>query len=830
MTARPLRKLALKLLWRDWRGGELNILIAALLVAVTTVTSIGLFADRIQNSILNEASALLAADAQVVGSKPIPEAWQDWAQEAALKTSLATSFQAMAFGNDGRLQLAAVKAVDSAYPLKGALEVADEAFAVGVPVTDGPQPGTAWLNSRLMASLQLNVGDTVGVGDADLIVAKVLMKEPDSASSEFGFNPRVMIHADDIPATGAVQLGSRVRYSWMLQGDVDAFYQRWNPEQGDHHRWRNVDDANESISESLARSESFLLLAGSLGVVLAGVALALAAKRFASRQLSHVALLKTLGLTPNNIAWLYSGNLTLLGVVVTLISVALGWALHWAFLEVFAGLLPTDLAAPGWRPVWIGLLTGLICLLAFALPPVWMLRQTPPARVLRSDLDGGTLSQWRTLVLGFVATVVLVGVYSGSALITGALIVAALVAAGAIGLVARALISVLRKLLGNASTAWRLGLASLHRHSRGNSFQIMIFAVALMLLFILTLMRTSLLSEWQRQLPEGTPNHFAFNIFPDEKPGIESFLADNNIPSTPFYPMIRGRLTDIGDDTLQDRLSENRPDGDDYRRELNITWSQTLAEDNEVVDGEWFDGVDSELSLVSIEQDFAEALSIRVGDRLTFSFGGQAVEAQVASIRTVQWDSLTPNFYVIFDRPILDGQGAAFLTSFYLAPDEKSLLVSLLADHPTVSVIEVDQILDQVQRIVQQVTRAVEFILALVLVAGLIVLVASVQATLDTRLQESAILRTLGAKGRVVRGALALEFMSLGALAGILAAVGAQVALYFLQTELLNIQFTPSLLLLVTGPIVGAMLIGAVGITSTRRVTRVPPLLVLRTL
>jgi len=825
---RSLILLAFKLLWRDWRGGELNVLIAALLIAVTTVTGIGLFSDRISRSILDEAGSLLAADAQITGSQAIPSQWVIDAEDAGLATASITSFQAMAFGLNNAAQLASVKAVSDKYPLKGELEVSDEPFGVAQKTKQGPLSSEAWVNSRLLASLGLGVGDVIGVGDADFLITNVLIAEPDNASGSFGFSPRVLINKSDIDTTGAVQVGSRVRYSLLLAGDVETYHEQWREIKSDHHRWRNVTDANESVTQTLERAESFLLLAGSLGVILSGVALALAAKRYATRQLGHVALLKTLGLTPANISNLYAGNLLVLGIVIVVIGIFLGWLLHWVFLELFSGLLPRELEAASFSPAITGFITGMVCLFAFAFPPVWVLRQTPPSRVLRSDMAGGTLSQFRTTALGAIAVIFLVYFYSQSFLITGSLLMAGLVAVVGVTLLARLLIMLARRSASRLGTMWRIGLASLQRHGSQNSFQIMIFAMALMLLFMLTLLRTSLLTEWQNQLPEGTPNHFAFNIFENERVGLEEILSSSNVPSTPFYPMMRGRLVALDGEPIKDRLERLNPEGDDFRRELNITWSDSLADDNEVVEGEWFDQVDVDKQLISIEQDFATALDIKLGDTLEFSFGGQIVTALVDNIRTVKWDSLAPNFYVIFSNPILKGAGAAYLTSFYLKPEQKPLLVEILSVYATITVIEVDVILERIQSIIGQVTLAIEFILALVLLAGFIVLVASVQATLDSRLQESAILRTLGARAKIVRGALAIEFIMLGALSGFLAVLGAETALYFLQTQLLNMDFSMHWFLLGVGPIVGAVLIGLVGLVSTRKVVKVPPLIVLR--
>jgi putative ABC transport system permease protein len=823
---KSISSLSLKLLWRDWRGGELNVLMAALLIAVTTVTGIGLFSSRIQNSILDEAGSLLAADAQVSGSKIIPAEWEASAVDMGLETARIVSFQAMAFGADNAAQLSSVKAVSESYPLKGTVEVSNELFGLSEKTLGVPATSEVWVNSRLLASLGLSVGDVIGVGDADFTVAKVLHSEPDS--SGFSVSPKVLMNEIDIPMTGAVQLGSRVRYTLLLAGDIDAFYNEWEESLGEHHRWRTVMEANENVSQTLERADSFLLLAGSLGVILAGVALALASKRYAQRQLSHVALLKTLGLTPKNIGQLYAGNLVIIGIVVMAFGLLLGWFLHWAFLELFAGLLPRDLEAASARPYIVGALTGLVCLISFALPPVWVLRNTPPSRVLRSDVGGGTISAWQTTSLGGLAVVAIVYFYSSSLLITGVLLLAGTIALLGVTLLARGLIYVARKLGSRVGTTWRLGLASLHRHGNQNSFQIMIFAMALMLLFMLTLLRTSLLTEWQQQLPEGTPNHFAFNIFADEKEGLVSIFEDNEIVSTPFYPMLRGRLVGVNDEPIADRLERLKPDGDDFRRELNTTWSDTLAADNEVVEGEWFDESDSEELLISIEQDFANALEVKLNDTLEFSFGGSIVTAKVDNFRTVQWDSLSPNFYIIFSSPVLNGQGAAYLTSFYLDGSQKPVLVEILQKYSTITVIEVDVILKQIQGIVGQVTLAIEFILALVLLAGFIVLIASVQATLDSRMQESAILRTIGARSRLVQGALAIEFIALGALAGLLAAAGAEVALFFLQTELLNMEYQPHWSIFILGPIVGAIIIGLLGLTSTRKVVKVPPLTVLR--
>jgi putative ABC transport system permease protein len=824
-----LSRLGLKLLWRDWRSGELNVLVFALIVGVATVTGIGLFVDRIQRSILDEASTLLAADAQIGGSQPIPELWIEQAEQQGLQTAFSTSFRAMAFGEEGRMQLASIKAVSDDYPLKGELEVSQQIFTTGNKVTDGPAQGEAWVNSRLLATLDLSIGDSIGVGNTDFIITQVLLSEPDNTGSFATINPRIMINQQDLASTAAIQPGSRVRYELHLLGNVEPFYNQWQEQDHLHHRWQSVEDASEQVADTLSRAQSFLLLAGSLSVILSGVALALSSSHYAKHQASHVALLKTLGLTPNAITRLYAGNLTLLAIIVVICAIALGWLIHWLFLQFFAGLLPRELVAASSKPYLLGMATGMICFLGFALPPIWLLKNTPPAKALRSEVSGGQLTQLKASLLGIFAVIGLIYLYSQSLLITVALLAAGIIATIGVAILARVLISLTRKYASHLGPIWRIGLASVQRNQTQNAYQIMIFSVAFLLLFILVLVRTSLVSEWQKQLPEGTPNHFAFNIFQSERNAIEEILADNGIKIQSFYPMSRGRLIQVEGEDISDRIERMQPKGDDYQRELNITWTTTLAEDNEVIEGQWFNENDIEQNLISVEQDFAEGLGINIGSELTFSFGGQQISAIVQSIRTVQWDSMQPNFYVIFSTPVFSGAGSSYLTSFYLPEEKKTVLVDILQAYPTVSVIEVDIIIARIQAIVAQVTRAIEFILSLTLISGLIVLIASIQATLDERMRESAMLRALGAKQKMVMGALAIEFLFIGALAGFLGAVGAEAALYFLQTELFSIDFRPNWLIFVLGPFVGAAVIGAVGLISTRKVIRVPPLTILRT-
>jgi putative ABC transport system permease protein len=819
---------ALKLLWRDARSGELNLLIASLILAVATVTCINLFTDRIQRSISAEASSLLAADVQVRGNQPIPPEWQRRA--TGLATADIISFRAMAIAG-AEMQLVSIKAVGDAYPLKGNLEVAEEPYGVGITVEHGPSPGEAWLASRLFAALNIAVGDSITIGNARFTVSAALLREPDNNGRLFGGGARVMINTVDVPETGAVQVGSRVDYRWLLAGSSQSLanLRRWlEPQLGPHFSWVTPEDGSLGVGEAMGRSENFLLLAGSLAVVLAGAALALASRRYASRQQGVVALLKTLGMTPRRVLWLYLNNILMLGILTTAIGLSLGWLLHILIVMLVGHVLPSTLAPAGIMAYLTGACVGILVLVAFAAPPLLALRNVPPVSVLRRTASQ-TSSLWHGLP-GVMAIVILIFGYSQSLKLTVFILLGGSLAMLGVALLANILVRLCALLARRLRKGYRLGLANLYRHRRYNRAQIMLFAVLLLLLFVLYALRTSMLSDWRQQLPADSPNHFAFNIFSGEKATIEALFRQNDVETTPFYPMVRGRLVRVnGEDAKQRAASEEGSEPEDDR-ELNLTWAAEMGTDNRIVAGTWWpsNAIKSDELLVSFEKSYAETYKVSVGDMISVSLSGDTRRARVTSIRTVQWDSMRPNFYLIFNKPLVDESAANWLTSFYLPADKKEFVNTLSRRFPTVSLIELDQMINQIQSIIRQVSRAVEFILALTVGAGILVLVASIQATLDIRLHESALLRALGASRRLVFTSLLIEFGVMGLLAGMMGALGAETSLYFLQTRTFNMSFSPHWELWLAGPILGILLVGSVGLFSSASVVRVPPLTVLR--
>jgi putative ABC transport system permease protein len=825
-------RLIARLAWRDWRSGELGLLLAALMVAITSVTAVALLVDRLQQALVSESSDFLAADRYIGGSQPIPDEFRAAADRRGLAHVDTLAFPSMVFA-EGRSQLVSVKAVGEGYPLRGRLIAAREPFGAGAPATDVPAPGEVWLDSRLFPALGVAPGDTVQVGVAKLRISRVLVSEPDRGGSMFDLGPRLLMRVEDVPRTEVVQPGSRIAYRLLLRGPdatLEALRAELAPEPT--WRWRGIRESSPSIGAALDRAEDFLLLGGLLGVLLAGVAVALSAHRYTRRHYDHVAILKTLGATPGQILRGFLLLLSLIGAIAVVLGLAAGTGAHLAMVAVLGTIVPVTLPLPTPRPFLLGAVTGFICALAFAVPPLLHLHRISPMRVIRRDLGVPPASQVLSYVAAAAGSLGLLIWYTGSLTLTFWTLAGSSAVLVVFGLLALVLLRGGRLLGMQAGSGWRLALAGLQRRRRENVAQILIFGFAIMLLLILVLLRTALLEQWRGQLPEHAPNHFVMNIVPEEVEPISQMLASNAEWRGEIFPMIRGRITaangvDAAAWEARRAIDGTDEDGPGMSSERNLTWAREMPGDNRVVRGAWW-GPDDKRALVSLEYDYAAELGLDIGDRLRFDIAGREVEAEIANVRSLDWESMRPNFFIIFSPGVLEDYAATYMTSFYLEPERKQFLNTLLSAYPTVTVIEVDALIRQIQRIVSRVTQAVELVLGLVLVAGSLVLVASIQASRDARMQEHALLRTLGGSRRLIRGALAAEFAVLGCFAGVVAVVGAEVSAAVLQRQVFSLPIELHPWLWIAGPLGGAALVLAVGMAGARMLIASPPMLILR--
>jgi len=818
--------LALRLLGREWRSGELRVLILALLIAVTISTAISFFTNRIERSMTSRAAEFLGADMVISSRSPLPDLYAQQASAQGLRTSAQVGFSSV-MASDSEMQLSSVKAVESGYPQRGELRITDQPFGEERTTGEIPAAGEVWIEPRLLNQLALQVGDSLEVGYASLRISALITHEPDRAADFYSLSPSVLMNLADIPATRIVQPGSRVSYRLLISGDAPALqgYRDWlEPQLEVNQRLTTVNDDNRQVGRALGRANQFLGLSSIAAVVLAGVAVALSAGRFAVRHFDASALLRCMGLSRRQVLQLFLSQLLMLGALATLAGLLLGWLVQWGLIALLQDLLPPDLPAPGLQPLWIGAATGLTALFGFALPPLLRLGSVAPLRVLRRDLAPMPSSSWFIYGLALTALCLLMWQFTGDLTLTLSMVFGGAAAALLMGLLAWLLLRASAAPLARASLAWRLGSGELLKQPAAAATQILAFGLIFMSMLVVIILRTELLSNWQDQLPADAPNHFALNILPEQADDFAAQLNTIGARSAPLYPVTPGRLVTINDQPVREQVTKDSQGERAINRDLSLTWAAEPAADNQLREGSWWPSVPDEHPLVSIESELADSLGIKLDDQLGFVIAGQTLSARVSSIREVDWDNFTPNFYMIFSPGSLNDLPATLLTSFYLPSSERAVLRDLTRAFPAMTLLEVEPILEQIRSILAQVTLAVEYVLVFVLLAGLTVLFAALQATLDQRLYQGALLRTLGAQKALLRRANRLEFTLLGALAGLMAVVASELATWALYRFALDLEWQPHLLFWLLAPLAGALLIGVAGALGTRAVVHQSPM------
>lgn len=643
--------LAARLLTREWRAGELRVLVMALVIAVLVSTAISFFTDRLQRGMVSRAAEFLGADMVISSRSVLPEQFLQEATERGLNHVEMVEFTSV-MSSEQDMQLSSVKAVTDGYPLRGEVRTTPELFGEEQVATGVPPPGEVWIEPRLASYLELDSGASLDVGVSSLTISAMLTHEPDRAGDFYSLTPRVLMNMADLQATQVVQPGSRVRYRLLLSGDeptLQAYAQWLEPQLEDNQRLTTVADDNRQIGGALERAGQFLGLASIAAVVLAGVAVALSASRFANRHFDTSALLRCLGASRRKVMWIFIIQLACLGLVATLIGLALGWAMQWGLVYLLRDLLPPNLPGVGFKPLLVGAATGLIALAGFALPPLLRLGQVAPLRVLRRDLAPLPSSGWLIYGLALASLTLLMWQFTGDLRITLAVVFGGALAALVLGLAALLLLRTVGGRLRNAGLAWRLGSGQLLKQPVAAAGQILAFGLILMSMVVVLIMRTELLDTWQEQLPEDTPNHFALNILPNEAEAFTAALDRIGAVSAPLYPVTPGRLNEINNQPVRDIVTKDSQGERAVSRDLSLTSSAEMAADNVLTGGQWWPAdITSDARLVSVESELAESLGLELDDLLTFVIGGQIVEARVSSFREVNWDNFTPNFYMVF--------------------------------------------------------------------------------------------------------------------------------------------------------------------------------------
>jgi len=823
-------RFALRNLWRDLKSGELSVLLLALTVAVLSLTAVGFFTSRISQGVRAQAAEVLAADLRLEAPNPIPARYFAEAHARGLRSARIQSFPTALF-NGTLSQLAALNAVSASYPLRGRVRIADAPFGVARDTDRIPARGEVWVDARIIAQLKIGLGSSLRIGAASFRVTQVLDYRPDQGTGFVNLAPAVLMNDEDVAATGLIQPGSRVTYAALFAGStgaVAAFREYLVSAKAPGERLREVGESSRQLNSAVDRASRFLNLASLAAVLLAAVAVAMGARRYTSRHIDTVALMKCMGARQRFVLSISIIELSILAILAVAAGAALGYLAQSGLAWLLRDLIRSELPPASLAPLPIALGTVLAMLIGFALPPLLQLRSTPPARVLRKNVSAPPLRYGLSYLLALAALfAILWGLVRDTELVLSVL--AGVLGVGLVlGLAGYGLVWLTGGLRGGVGVAWRYGLANVSRRGGGSVVQIVAFGLGLMVLLLLAVVRGDLLADWRRSLPNDVPNNFLINIRPDERQALQAFLQSRGLGRPQMYPMVRARITAINSRPAE---SVKLPDDAGRRfleREQNLTWSAKLMEDNQLIAGHWWTPADAGKQWVSISSEYQEALHLSLGDKLSFDIAGEALTVEVTSIRKVRWDSFRPNFFLVFPPGLLDGTAGTYMTSVFMTPAQRPALVDLVQQFPTISVFDVDAILKQIRDIMDRASLAVQYVFLFTLAAGVVVLLAAVQSTRDERRYESAMLRTLGASRWTVLQGVAAEFSALGFLSGTLAAFGATGIGWILARRLFSLQYTPDPLVWAVGLVCGTALVGLSGTLATRSVVNTPPIVTLR--
>ncbi len=822
--------LSMRSIRRDWRSGELRVIALSLMLAVAAVTAVGFFTDRVGRAMNRQASELLAGDLVVSSPDPIRPQVVAQATKIGLTQSRTLTFPSVVLHGDKTL-LAEVKAVGPGYPLRGRLKTSQRLYAKPKVVDDIPKPGTLWVEPGLLTQLNMQVGDSLQLGQLLFRVSRIVVYEPDRGSNMFRFAPRVMLNRADLQATGLVTPASRVSHHLQLAGTErqTARFSAWmkqNAQPGE--RILGIDDGRPEMRTALDRAKQFLGLAALVSVLLGGSAIAVATRHYARRQSDNGAIMRCLGASSSLLLQMFILRLLWLGIAACLIGAGLGYLAQEVLAHLLANWFILGLPTPSLWPLVSGMVTGLVVLAGFALPPLLHLCQVPPLRVLRRDLVLVSPSIWGVILLTLVVMFGLMWWQTGNIILTsivagGIITTVVILWAAALGLIA-----VIKLAERSPGLIWRFGLACLSRRGSGSIIPIVAIGLGIMALLLLTLVRVDILQTWDRTLPADTPNRFLINVQPQEVAALRKLFLERNSPIPIFYPMVRARLIAVNGTPVGPEQYNNMRAKRLVSREFNLSWSTQLQQDNRITAGRWWRQTKPQVAEFSVEQGLAETLGLKLGDRLRYRIAGHELEATITNLRSVQWDSFHVNFFVIASPGVLENYPATYVTSFYLDDDQSALLVELVRRFPSVTILDIRSFMQQVRTVIAQASLAVEYVFVFTLLAGLLVLYAAIQSTLDERIKESAILRTLGARRRQIILGITLEFVTLGALAGLLAATAASTLGYVLASQLFGLDYTLDPWIWLIGITSGAIGVGIAGILGVRPTLNYPPVQLLR--
>jgi len=786
-----LASLSIKLFMREIRSGYLTSMLLSLVLAVTIVSGISLFTDRLEKVLNSETQEFLGGDLKFESNdNSIKEALKTLNLRDSQSSEMAVL--ASVIFSEEEMQLSSIKAVDNSYPLIGELELQNDS---GTYTTkEGPAPGTLWIDERLKNLLSLEYGDEMYLGDATFVFKATIIYEPDRGSTNFAFAPKTIMNLKDLDKTNLIQPGSRVEYNYLFTGTDQEINQIRKTLEENRNPGDDIESLNEdesSLGKTIDRSENFFLLGGLIAVLLSACTIGISSQRFARRHISYVAILKTLGMNLFQIRSLYLLLFFYTTILTLVLGLGLGWFLQSSFINLMDSYFPSELPSPSLYPLYVTCVTVLICQFGFIYPHISKLLDISPMRVLKNDISFNQ-NLLPVFIMGLLAFLLLLYIYTNqitlSLIIFSGVIIFSFIGIGLIYLLLGK-----SKLGLGAQDAVTLALSELRRRRLSNSFQIFAFTVAIGLSLITFSASKNLLGSWQDSIPDDAPNNFAINITKEDKESMKLFLSEKDIEIDLFYPVANAQIT-----RKQDKNNV-------IDRNFNITWIKDLPEQNKIVDGEWFQ--EEEENGISISDDISERYNLKMNDEVIIQMEDGSIETYIQSIRTVDWESFSPNFFVIGHPSLFEEKSSTHITSFFIPKSKQKVAAELMREFRTVSVFSIEELIQQIRDIVDQVTKALNSILLLTCLSALFLAFSALQDGFDQRRHQSAILRTLGATGKLVKVSSLIEFSILGLISGLLGSSIAHTGVYFIETRVFETipGFYPEIWLM--GPVIGILIV-----------------------
>ena len=819
------------LLTQSFKTTGIYLLIIALTLAISATTALKFSNEQIQNAVALQAAEMLAGDLVLSDNEPLPEQWRDQAKQLDLQQSEVTFFSTMAY-TDEQFVMVNVKAIDQAFPLRGELQLQ--------PAKTKIQSGEIWLSPRAMDLLKVKLGDQLNIADAAFKVTAKIEQDSNQELGFSGFSPTVIISQADVARTNAIQVGSRIEYRLLMAGSPDStqeyealFKQQLKSENGSAEtpaevqgqefeeqsslRLRNASEGNTRLMKPIANLDTFLQLANILTILLCGIAIALTAQRYVQQNQDHIALMRCIGATKQQILSAYLALLGMVLLIAMLIGTVVGISLGYGLLQLMLQLIPNlqiefSAIAMLLGPLPVAMLTSAVVLLGFVMPSLLQLLNTPPIRVIRQQEKSVQSMLWM-LLTGTLSLIIFSMILTENLLLTAWVIGAIIVLCAVLYLTVWGVLKLLRNM--------KLNLSAYVRTPSQTALQITALALGLSLITVLAVLRTDLLDRWQQQLPEGTPNQFVYGLPPFDMPDLKAQLEQNGWKSTPLYPNVRGRLVAKNDQPFAEELVKS---SNTLRRELNLTQSDSYPQDNVIVSG---DAALKQAGTVSVEANTAEELGIKIGDKLSFSLPEGILEAKVVNLRTVEWESFSPNFFFIFAPNTMDANAGSYLGSFYVPEVDKGKLVSVIQQFSNTVFIDVSLILEEIKRIVNVLVQIVTILAVLVSISGFLVLMACLNLLMDERKREVALLRSFGSSKQKLKTMMSLEIGFIGLFAGIVSCLFAEV-ISAIASYKMDLMIQPHWEIWIILPIFMTALCALIGRYRLSYLSEIPPLQSLR--